>query len=176
MARSASKVAQDFADHLNMVLNGTVTHGRLTLYDGSRLTSEFFVQSRNNALALNGCGLWLWINQRVQIEGEKTHTMSYSYRLCTEDDRRAWIVRWQYVRERETVDPLVWSNLHIRATLLRHKPPKLLKDMHLATGRVPLELVLWHLITDWGVHPVEDDWRKRLGDSMDEFFKRRTHS
>lgn len=176
MARSPKQVAQSFADHLNKVLNGTVTKGRLTLYAPETTPNEFFVQSRHNALELNGTALWLWIRQSVRIEGDKTHTMAYSYRLCTRDDRREWLIRWEYTRDQAADNPFVPSHLHVRAEFLHHTPPKPLKDMHLATGRVPLELVLWHLITDWEVQALENDWRKRLQDSVDEFFKRRTHS
>jgi len=36
-----------------------------------------------------------------------------------------------------------------------NKPPS---HLHIPTARVPLELVLWHVITEWGVAPKADGW------------------
>jgi hypothetical protein len=38
---------------------------------------------------------------------------------------------------------------------------------------VPLELVIWHVIAEWGVVPKTDDWRELLGESLEGFERRR---
>jgi len=48
-----------------------------------------------------------------------------------------------------------------------------LPKLHVPTGRVPLELVLWDLIAEWDVKPKRDDWRELLQDSIDGFERRR---
>jgi hypothetical protein len=45
--------------------------------------------------------------------------------------------------------------------------------LHIPTRRVPLELVLWHLIAEWGVKPKQDDWQQQLEASIDCFDRRR---
>jgi hypothetical protein len=44
-----------------------------------------------------------------------------------------------------------------------------LPKLHVPTRPVPLELVLWHLIVEWGVKPKRDDWQHILEDSMGSF-------
>jgi hypothetical protein len=44
---------------------------------------------------------------------------------------------------------------------------------HLPTSRVPFELVLWHLIAEWGVRAKTDAWQHRLRDSLAGFEERR---
>jgi hypothetical protein len=39
---------------------------------------------------------------------------------------------------------------------------------------VPLELVLWHLIAEWGVTPKTDGWQEVLDKSLTGFEQRRT--
>jgi hypothetical protein len=56
------------------------------------------------------------------------------------------------------------GHVHVAATPLH--------TMHVATGRVPIELVLWHLISDWGVIPKAEDWRRLLEGSIKEFENR----
>jgi hypothetical protein len=176
MAQAARQRAQDFADHLNSVLNKTATEGRLTLVAHDDAPLDFDVISRDRALKLNGCRLWLFVSQRVQVEGAKVHTLLYSYRLQTTaaDRRGSWLVRWEYLRERPSDNPYVLSHLHVRGSLDNYKPPKPLPDMHIPTDRVPLELVLWHLLTDWNVKPLSDAWQGHLADSIEGFKGRRT--
>jgi len=40
---------------------------------------------------------------------------------------------------------------------------------YIPTRRLHLELVIWHLITEWGVTPRTDDWRKVLDESIEAF-------
>jgi hypothetical protein len=42
------------------------------------------------------------------------------------------------------------------------------------TARVPLELVLWHLISEWDVAPITDEWQGVLQNSLEGFADRRS--
>lgn len=46
--------------------------------------------------------------------------------------------------------------------------------LHVPTARVPLELVLLHLIAEWGVTPKTDGWFEVLDESLAGFEQRRT--
>lgn len=50
----------------------------------------------------------------------------------------------------------------------------MLPKLHIPTGRVPLELVLWHLTAEWGVQSKALDWESILQDSIDQFEAMRT--
>lgn len=47
------------------------------------------------------------------------------------------------------------------------------RQLHLRTARVPLELVLWHLIAEWDVTSKTEDWAGLLTESLDGFERRR---
>jgi hypothetical protein len=51
-----------------------------------------------------------------------------------------------------------------------------LERVHIPTKRVPIELVLWHLMTEgvWGVSSKTSDWRSILEESLEGFYERRT--
>jgi hypothetical protein len=53
-------------------------------------------------------------------------------------------------------------------------PHKQASDLHLPTDRVGLELVLWHLLAEWGVAAKTGDWREVLRASLEGFRERRT--
>jgi hypothetical protein len=63
--------------------------------------------------------------------------------------------------------------VHVNADLLPAGADAALAKLHIPTRRVPLELVLWHTIAEWGVEPKRDDWQTLLEDSIDEFERRR---
>jgi hypothetical protein len=39
---------------------------------------------------------------------------------------------------------------------------------------VPFELVLWHLIAEWGAQAKTEDWQRRLHGSLTGFEERRS--
>jgi hypothetical protein len=93
---------------------------------------------------------------------------------------KSWVLRWEYFRERPRPDyeyPL--AHLHANAEFVESarvearldKPPA---HLHIPTARVPLELVLWHLIAEWSVTPKTDAWRGVLAESVEGFEERRT--
>jgi hypothetical protein len=177
MAPSDKSRAQGFADHFNSVLNRTVTRGRLSVVVHPGAPRSFDIVCRHGPLALNGSPLFLFVSQRVEVESAKVHTDLYSYRLLLdpEDRRRSWVVRWEHYRQRPDSNPYVLSHLHVNGTVKgAEHAHKSLDRLHLPTARVPFELVLWHLITEWSVEPIGEDWADVLQGSLDGFIERRT--
>ena len=90
------------------------------------------------------------------------------------------MLRWEYFREPPKANygyPL--AHLHANAEFIDPGPAggRLAKGpphLHIPTARVPLELVLWHLIAEWGVKPKTDDWLAVLSESLEGFEQRRT--
>jgi hypothetical protein len=132
------------------------------------------------AFALHGVTERLFVQHAIEIVGDHCQTVSYAYRYQSSDDRRSWLLRWEYFRERPRADyeyPLAHVHAHAkfvessRATERLAKPPW---HLHIPTARVPLELVLWHVIAEWGVIAKTDDWRRLLTESLAGFERRRT--
>jgi hypothetical protein len=128
---------------------------------------------------LPGTALWLFVSQNLEVEGDKTHTASYAYRISTADEKTPWLVRWEYLRQPPRPDyeyPL--AHMHVNSSLLDESAEALLHKpaphLHLPTARVGLELVLWHLLAEWGVTAKTDDWREVLEKSLKGFRDRQT--
>jgi hypothetical protein len=83
-------------------------------------------------------------------------------------------MRWEHYRQRPASNPYPLSHLHLNGELSHPAPSKALPKLHIPTGRLPFELVLWHLITEWGVDPISDGWQETLQSSLDGFAERRT--
>src|SRR6266511_4425169 len=99
MAPTARSRAQGFVEHLNRVLNTTVSHGRLSVVAHPGAPTSFNIVCTHGALDLHGSSLFLFISQRVEVERAKVHTDFYSYRLQREaDERKSWIMRWEHYR------------------------------------------------------------------------------
>lgn len=180
--RSPRSVAQAFADHLNGVLNRTVTDARLTLLahrgDGHRFTLGHWHQQGPQSFALNGSKLRLMVSQTIEVDGDKCHTADYAYRLASAEAKDAWLLRWEYFRVPPRPGyPYPLAHVHINAALTDPDVESLLDKpaahMHIPTARTALELVLWHAITEWGVTPKHDDWQQVLEDSLYGFEVRR---
>lgn len=96
---------------------------------------------------------------------------SYAYRLQAGKSAASWLIRWEYQRESPRSDyPYARAHVHVRGAFPDGKPAD---RLHIPTRRVPLELVLWHLIADWGVKPKRDDWQQQLEASIHGFDGRR---
>jgi hypothetical protein len=61
--------------------------------------------------------------------------------------------------------------MHVNATLAAGPD---VHGFHFPTRRVPLELVLGHLIVEWDVTPLNDNWRTILSESIGGFEERQT--
>lgn len=127
-----------------------------------------------------GKDLYLWVWQRVWVEGGECHVLRYRYTIqSNETDRRSAILRWQFHREKPNKDfGYLHSHVHVHATTGEGLD---LTPLHIPTDRISLEMVIWHLFTDWaqfGVEPIKPDdkgWQDVLIDSEKTFRKARTH-
>lgn len=107
----------------------------------------------------------------IEVVDGHCQTESYSYRLQADESRESWLVRWEYYRSPPRADyayPL--AHVHLNAAFSDGSDAG---RLHVPTRRVPLELVIWHLITEWGVTPRTDDWRAVLNESIAGFDERR---
>lgn len=176
---TARSAAQAFVDHLNAVLNATASDSRLSLlplpHDDAAFEITRFVEDEATSLELLGSDLRLFIRQTIVVTGDgHCQTESYSYRLQRDAGRASWLMRWEYLRNRPKPDyPYPLGHLHVNASLEGDEP---LERFHLPTRRVPLELVLWHLLVEWEVQPRSPDWQSHLADSISGFDQRRTRS
>jgi hypothetical protein len=170
-------VAQGFVDYLNGVLNRTVTQSRLSLVpdktvDHPRFDILRYVGGATEPLELNRSPLLLLSQQKIDVEAGRCLTVTYQYRVQRAADPKPWLVRWEFFRQRPRPDyeyPL--AHIHVNAALVDGQE---VHGLHFPTRRVPLELVLWHLIAEWGVAPLSDDWREILSESIDGFEERQT--
>ncbi len=128
---------------------------------------------------MHGVSERLFVSQAIEVVGAHCQTVSYSYRYQSRDDKQSWLLRWEYFREpprREYAYPL--AHLHVNAEFVDagpaakrlSKPPG---HLHIPTARVPLELVLWHVIAEWGVCSKSGDWQELLRESLKGFEERR---
>jgi hypothetical protein len=127
-------------------------------------------------IELDGSPLRLLVHHNVVIVEDQPQTASYTYRLSSGDDKRDWVLRWEYQRSPATDYDYPSAHLHANASFLDAgtEMTNPLERLHVATARVAFELVLWHSIADWGVEPRTPDWRDILLASIAEFEERRT--
>lgn len=180
---SSRSAAQGLADHFNSVLNQTLTDARLAVIIDPRNEDHFtlarLVDRQRVPLQLRGSSLRLFITHAIQVVEGHCRTVSYSYRLQLNEMAESWLIRWEYYRQRPKPDyeyPL--GHVHMNARLVDqaaeshvHKP---VARLHIPTGRVPFELVVWHLLSEWGVASKATDWQKVLEESIAGFNERRT--
>lgn len=178
MARTgtARSAAQAFVDHLNAVLNGTVTDARLSLLavhgDESAFEITRFAGDVRAPLELLGSPLRLFVRHMVVVVDGHCQTESYGYRLQSSAEADSWLLRWEYFRDAPRRDyryPL--AHLHVNGAFAAGEP---INALHIPTSRVPLESVVWHAVAEWGVTPRSDDWRGLLDESVAGFHERRT--
>src|SRR5262249_52985853 len=163
------QVVQGLVDHFNGVLNRTVSKSRLSAVPDRRVSHPRFnilryVSGSAEPLELNKSSMLLWAEQMIDVDGDRCRTVTYHYRLQLGEDPKSTLIRWEFLREKPKADydyPL--AHVHVEATLGdgRHG-----KDIHIPTRRVALELVLWHLISDWGIEPLNKKWREILNSSL----------
>jgi hypothetical protein len=172
-----------FADHLNAVLNRTVSDARLTLLplpgEAEHFTIACLDGTRAVSFALHDSALRLLIALTVDVDRDKCHTVSYAYRLVTAEAKHAWLVRWEYFRRRPKPDyPYPFAHVHANVAFTNPTVADLLakpaSHLHVPTARLPLELVLWHVIAEWGVKPRSTNWQEILRESLAGYEQRRT--
>jgi hypothetical protein len=172
----ARRAAQGFVDHLNAVLNTTVTDARLSLialpYDEKAFEITRFIDGEGRPLELFGTSLRLFIRQTIVVVDGHCQTESHTYRVQRDDSAKSWLLRWEYLRDRPRPDyeyPL--AHVHVNAAI---EDGEAIGRLHIPTRRIPLELVIWHLVAEWGVEARTPDWCTVLEKSIAGFDERRT--
>jgi len=169
------RAAQGFADHLNSVLNRTISDARLSLIQRPEDPNVFeltrLVEGSSAPLELHGTSNRLFIRQLFEVVNGHCQIESYSYRLQATDARESWLIRWEYYREPPRADyPYALAHVHFNGALADGRQAG---RLHVPTRRVPLELVVWHLVAEWEVGTRETDWRAVLQESIAGFDERR---
>jgi hypothetical protein len=162
------------------VLNRTVSDARLSLVTRPGSPTRFLIacvqDARPAAFALFGTSLRLYVEHEVDIGDRIAHTASYRYVLQADDTAASWLLRWEYLRDRPPGYDHSLGHVHVRAELATALAAKPLDRLHLPTARVAFELVLRHVIAEWGVQPKTGDWSGVLEESLSGFEKRGTAS
>jgi hypothetical protein len=170
------RAAQGFADHLNGVLNRTISDSRLSLINVAGDSNAFeltrLVDGASAPLELHGIDGRLFVRQMIVVTEGHCRTESYAYRLQAGESIGSWLLRWEYLREPPRPD-YVYPRAHVHVNALFPDGSSSAR-LHIPSRRVPLELVLWHLISDWGVQPKSSDWEALLEASVEGFDSRRT--
>jgi hypothetical protein len=130
------------------------------------------------AFAMRGAKVLLFVDHRICVDDDgHCRTLSYSYRLQHAADRHSWIIRWEFLRQ--PPDPSYdypLGHLHVNAEFgagVADSIAKTLGHLHVATGRVAIEHVLWHVLSEWGVESRTKDWKAALRESLSGFEARR---
>lgn len=132
------------------------------------------VGSQSAPLELHGTSSRLFVRQIVEVLDGHCQTESYGYRLQAGDAINSWLIRWEYHRHPPRDDyPYTPAHVHVNGAFADGRPTG---PLHLPTRRVPLELVIWHLLAEWGVDSRTEDWRHLLAGSIEGFDERRTTS
>lgn len=170
------RAAQSYADHINSVLNRTVSDARLSLIarpeDPTAFELTRFVHGASAPLELQGTSSRLFVRQLFEVVDGHCQVESYSYRLQRSDERESWLIRWEYFRQPPRGDyPYPLAHVHFNGDFADGTPAA---RLHIPTRRLPLELVVWHLVAEWGVEPKAGDWRSVLTESIAGFDERRS--
>ena len=173
---AARSAAQAFVDHLNAVLNATVSDARLSLLappeDEHAFEITRLVGAARAPLDLLGSSHRLFVRHTVVVLDGYCRTESYGYRLQSGEEAGSWLLRWEYFRDPpRPAYPYPLAHLHVNGVFADGGPIAML---HIPASRVPLESVVWHLIAEWGIAPRNDGWRGLLRESVDGFNQRRT--
>jgi hypothetical protein len=141
-------------------------------YSSTAFELTRLVDRASAPLELDGTTARLFVRQIIEVVDGHCQVESYSYRLQADESLESWLIRWEYYRAAPRPDysyPL--AHVHVNAVF---PDGSTVGRLHIPTRRVPLELVTWHLIAEWGVAPRLDDWRALLTQSIEGFDARRT--
>ncbi len=168
LAGEPRRVAQGFVDNLNGVLERTVSDSRLSLIDlpGDPNTFELtrLVDGASAPLEFDGTTARLFVQQVFVVEDGACKMESYCFQLQEDASIESWQLRWDYCRDPPPAErPYARSHVHVNGMFFDGEPSA---SHHLPTGLVSLELVIWHLITDWGAKPRSEDWKAILEESI----------
>lgn len=174
--RSLGQATQLFADHLNEILNNTVTHRRLIVFVPG-IAEEVHIGFRGHGtvspavLTTEYGRMELDLRQVCdELPDEETNlftlrTLSYRYTIQLEGTTEP-LLRWEFVRYPPD-ETSTWNRNHIQGPISlgiqnRAGIEANLNDWHTPTGWIAVEDVLRFCVTDLGVRPLSDDWDQRL--------------
>lgn len=125
-------------------------------------------------MELHGTSARLLVQQKIDVDTERGRclTVTYTYRYQVDERPESWLFRWEFLRERPRADyayPL--AHFHVNGTLVDGRD---VGGIHFPTRRLPLEFVLWDLIVEWGVKPLDFRWQEILQESIRGFEERQT--
>lgn len=173
----AAAVVKGYVDHLNRVLNTTVTDARLSAQrdpqvEHPRFDVSRFESGRTASLHLHGTSARLLLQQKIDVRDDHCETVTYHYRFQTSGEKRSWLFRWEWFRKPPRADyPYPLAHFHVNATLAGGAD---VGGVHFPSGRIAIEQVLWGLIAEWGVKSkTDDEWQQVLQESLDGFERRR---
>lgn len=172
MPKSKEPILRGYVHYLNSVFNQLITTGRLIgLYDNPSPLSTISCFQHNEfcRLELKPVG-WLDFRQIISIPSTSivVETSRYIYYPSSEMNEANWLFRYDYNRISESGVPC--SHLHVNMT----KDDEPFKEIHFPTGRVSIEQIIAHLITEYKVKPMRAGWLELLTKSHRGFIKRRT--
>jgi len=125
------------------------------------------VDASDVPLELDGTTARLFVEHVIVDQDGKCRTESYSYRLQADASPGSWLIRWEYVRDPPRADyAYPRAHVHVNSFFADGTP---VARIHIATTRLPLELVVRNLISDWGVKPRTEDWLAILEESAAGF-------
>lgn len=165
------RVLQAYVDYLNGILNQTITDSRLVIITRadcliiSRYQDDNFLP-----LELTSSG-YLHFRQLACVKAGKVivEDCRYIYSLSADlDNEQDWIFRYEYCLKPEPNVPC--AHIHINGTF-QNQP---IRQIHFPTGRVSLEQIIAHLITEHRVIPKTSGWFKLLKESHKGFTERRS--
>lgn len=173
---SPDDVFLTFKNHLNRLLNRTVTQAPLTkLLVPPRVLLQFWQDGRPVCVRV-GRGYHLYVGQTLEAIKEaksryRLRTVAYAYRIAegpSFDDR--CLFRWEY-KAREFEDSLFpRHHLHL-PVMLRCAGHRTLdaEALHIPTGWITVEEVVRFLIHELGVRPRSRNWDALLRESEQKF-------
>jgi hypothetical protein len=174
---AAEPVVRGYVDHLNRILNRTVSDSRLTALRDSRVEGSRFVVCRYESgvtrpIELHGTSAHLLIQQTIDVAGDHCETVSYHYRFQQAEASKSWLFRWEWFRKPPKPDyPYPLAHFHVNARLTADDRD--VSGLHFPSARVAIEQVVWGLVAEWGVTTKTEDWREILTESLEGFEERR---
>lgn len=173
--------ARIFCEHLNGVLNRTVTETRLVWVHvrAQPLGEVAFRQAgapTRAPLRTRFGPMWLSLGQlcgsrTVPGGRQRLYTARYKYTL-TRDGTQEPLFRWEYIRQLPSPEAR-WCRHHLQGDVplpLHDGATRLtLDDLHVPTGFTTVEEVLRFCITDLGVDPLSGEWDRILTESYERF-------
>jgi hypothetical protein len=171
----ASRCAREFAGLVGEVVNATVSRAPVTFVElEDSIEFEGFVAHAPAKVpapfSLEGGG-FLFLYQHLCLRRREKYltTLGYRYVYQSGESDESQIFRFEYEREPEDGYGYPRFHLHINATPNTYEGEKEFPSLHIPTGRVTIEDVVRHLVTEHSVGPISPAWEKTLAQAEESF-------